>query len=879
MPMNVLTLLQTISIFGAYLFVSVGLPAFTFGRKLKEHRMLERFLLYYTIGNFYIINLVYILELVKISYPATLTLGTFVPAILGRWRLNRTPVRRIVEDRMEDLKKLTRGSMGRRTALLRIRKAAGRKLRALGRYLWRTFRDHPVDCLLGLGLLGLLCCLQGTNLLEIYGYKAFDIPVHNYWINAMCENRIFVAGVYPHGLHCVIYYLHSLFGFPVFEILRVFGFIESVMVHMTLLVFLKLCCKSRYAPYVGVFLYAGSSYFLPGTYWRFHAVLPQEFGMLFILPPIYFGFAYFAARERELAEEKKPGEKRSLWQKLRPARGKKAKDPPEAAAGDLPSGLTEAAAVPGDLASGMREAAVTGGLPPEGREADLAFERAETPARETALADPPPEEEPEKSAPVEPVPKEADVPRRRKRLRKKGLRRFGKPRLRASHLHLAGFAMSFSMCFTVHFYGAFIVSMFCLAMAVGYAYLFFRKQYFWNVIATVMLSVFIALLPMVLAFAGGTPLQDSLNWGMSVIKASQGQGEEDSELPDAFTAGEGEVQVTEHLTPREQLERLRWFPDETARELLHMVIDPPRSEFARWIAKGFLALIGLGAALFLLRRRQYGAMLISAGLYLVFLGLLQSAAFYGLPALMVSNRASIYFAYSLPLLLCFGIDGILTLLFLPFRRRRLMHLLSLACVVLVVWHTFYSGRIRSPWMGEPLERNAAIACMENIVATEKDFTWTIVSANDELQMGIEYGYHYETITFLQDMEGVEDWSEIQVRIPTPVVYIFIEKIPVSYFEDYPELGQAVSEKGANQPLPGGGGISMYKGERRWILMSRMYYWAQEFQRLYPNEMEVYLETEDFVCYRIEQNIFRLYDFGIDYGYNTRDYTLDEGGGA
>ena len=51
-------------------------------------------------------------------------------------------------------------------------------------------------------------------------------------------------------------------------------------------------------------------------------------------------------------------------------------------------------------------------------------------------------------------------------------------------------------------------------------------------------------------------------------------------------------------------------------------------------------------------------------------------------------------------------------------------------------------------------------------------------------------------------------------------------------------------------------------------MSRMYYWAQEFQRLYPNEMEVYLETDQFVCYRIEQNPYRLYNFAIDYGYNT-----------
>ena len=50
-------------------------------------------------------------------------------------------------------------------------------------------------------------------------------------------------------------------------------------------------------------------------------------------------------------------------------------------------------------------------------------------------------------------------------------------------------------------------------------------------------------------------------------------------------------------------------------------------------------------------------------------------------------------------------------------------------------------------------------------------------------------------------------------------------------------------------------------------MSHMYYWAQEFKRLYPNEMEVYYETDDFVCYRIQQNEYSLYNFAVDYGYH------------
>jgi hypothetical protein len=48
----------------------------------------------------------------------------------------------------------------------------------------------------------------------------------------------------------------------------------------------------------------------------------------------------------------------------------------------------------------------------------------------------------------------------------------------------------------------------------------------------------------------------------------------------------------------------------------------------------------------------------------------------------------------------------------------------------------------------------------------------------------------------------------------------------------------------------------------------MYYWAQAFDKLYPNEFRVYYEDDEFVCYYIEQNVYDLYNLAIDYGYNN-----------
>ena len=122
-----------------------------------------------------------------------------------------------------------------------------------------------------------------------------------------------------------------------------------------------------------------------------------------------------------------------------------------------------------------------------------------------------------------------------------------------------------------------------------------------------------------------------------------------------------------------------------------------------------------------------------------------------------------------------------------------------------------------------------------------------------------------TATAVADMEY---WNKTkEVTIPTDRVYFYIEKKPLNYANGYAGEIPEVSEEEAAKALPNNSGINAYNGPDRSVTMSRMYYWAQAFQKLYPNEMKVYYENERFVCYYIEQNTYRLYNFAIDYGYN------------
>lgn len=142
----------------------------------------------------------------------------------------------------------------------------------------------------------------------------------------------------------------------------------------------------------------------------------------------------------------------------------------------------------------------------------------------------------------------------------------------------------------------------------------------------------------------------------------------------------------------------------------------------------------------------------SAGFCMGILTLLLCASGLGLPMLMDPTRCSIYYVYLLILTLTVLMDGILYLIFM----RRLFTIprsvLSFILTVSIVGSMIHQGMIKMPGFGSDYVSNGALTCLSNIIKENEDKTWTIVSANDETQMGLDHGWHYETITFLRNME-------------------------------------------------------------------------------------------------------------------------------
>lgn len=771
MAMKTLTILQFSEIFLVYILMTTLVPSLVLRAYIKGRTLSEKFLISFLVGNFGIMNLVFLLQLLHISNRYTLIAGTIFPVILLTIKINHIQIRPFFRKLVTDTKRLAEGKLGGKNLVFHIGAWIGKKVKYGAKVLGKAILIRNIEWIFLAGVLFALAWMYGKPLLVGYGYSASDTPVHLYWINGMDQNQIFIDGVYPFGYHNVIYYLHEVFQIDTYVFMRVFGFVQTIMLHMVLLVFLKLCCKSKYLCYGVVGFFVLTDILQTSTYLRFCSVLPQEYGMIFILPAAFYGFEFFRYKREEISRGRKTGDSRfCLWM----------------------------------------------------------------------------------------------------------------------------FAISFSMTLAVHFYDTMIAGLFCVGIAAGYFIWFLTKKYFWKVVGTCFVSVMLAVLPMGIAFATGTPLQGSLGWGMSVINGDSANGGSGgtAEAPDGqilddtveYYDADGNLiettQVERNDKPdtRPLKEKLISAWGHICEAIQNSLFSNPQSWF-KFVVLGAIGLLYVLGAIFYIRKkgRLYGAMLLSVAVFMTLMSILQSAQSLGLPELMDGSRCRIYYAYMMAVLFAFAIDGVLYLGLHWRYVAPLRHLASLALTIGVVFY-FWGGQNLKPEVDDTrLVTNEAITCLTNILEKEKDFNWTIVSANDEMQMAINHGYHYEVISLLREMEHRNDENESvinqdpyedpAIKIPTPSVYVFVEKVPLDYTIGYENSGQTISEEGAKCSLPNVGGIDMYKGINRWILMSRMYFWANSFMEMHPNETSIYFENDKFVCYKIEQNAYRLFDFAIDYGYN------------
>ena len=138
MLMSTLVILRFTGIFAAYTGITVLLPEIMFRRILKGRRLSEQFLMSYTFGNFYIINIVFALQLLHISNFFTLTAVTVLMSILIGLKVNRIPLRRKLAEGKKIFCRLSDGSLGIRSAVSKF----GEWMKSGSPFLFHEYLDE-----------------------------------------------------------------------------------------------------------------------------------------------------------------------------------------------------------------------------------------------------------------------------------------------------------------------------------------------------------------------------------------------------------------------------------------------------------------------------------------------------------------------------------------------------------------------------------------------------------------------------------------------------------------------------------------------------------------------------------------------------------------
>ena len=1040
-----LTIAQIVVMFICYLTVFVGLPAVTFGVRLKRYPLSFRMMSYLVIGNFIVINLVLYLEILHICNRVTLIFFTLFLYFALWLYTHNIDFREWVTDMFLLFEKRSQGIIGHRTLLRDLAKWLWKWVKTEAKWFFDIVIKHIVEWIVFAAVMVLVWYLFGTNFITNFGYNASDIPVHNYWINGLSFNKPFIDGVYPMGYHAAIFYIHKVFRMDTYVLLRLWGLINIYGVVTMLMAFLGCLCKKHpFLPFIGAVVYIAPKVINVSIWQRFHSALPQEYAMIFLLPPLTYLFTFFEERKAEIdsvKEEKQELEKEGIqftsWDEIEgedtpQENTDDQKDPTagEDAFTELGDGYTTAARalkrsglsreermkeklrgksprkdelkmraklthhkVTRDEEK-MRQALMKKkGLKVEEKNlSDVAaeFVSYETESKDsmeapitvekiTKMPDKPEApitveqitktpDEPETlitveqitTAPAEQVEQNEDIEailddllthvivethvdpevRRKKKIREraKSLKRsklliYLKERIdniTYAEICLLLFALSLSLSVAIHFYPAIVVIVMCFGMVVGYIGRIFRKQYFFSILRAGILAMVLAVLPMGIALMLGTPLQGSMGWAMGVIRGtgSRGQGivansKDDDVIDDleyrasmeamGFTLNEEGLAVDENGEPlgengnggsqrpvvikqptkwerlMEKVDRIKvttqYLPNTIGFYLEEFLLA--KDEDHQYMVSGFpqavyilFGIVLVCGLLSLWKFREYGMQLISFIFGVGFMTLVFIAGSYSLPKLMDPARCELFYYYLLSALFVMGVDGILTVVAGWVPLNAFQWLMSAVAAGAFGYEVYVTDLVREPIYMESMEYNGAIECTTNILAENDDFTFTILSANDELRMIEERGYHYEIIRLLKHMVlyDTQDYTEgsisnidqalpSDVFIPTKRIYIYIEKVPKDYFTPYKGSGQRISEEGAKRPCPAYEATAVYMGEDRWICMSKIYYWAQAYRKLHPDDMYLYYEDDDFMCYCIEQNDYSLYNLAIDYGYN------------
>lgn len=432
---------------------------------------------------------------------------------------------------------------------------------------------------------------------------------------------------------------------------------------------------------------------------------------------------------------------------------------------------------------------------------------------------------------------------------------------------LIWFGMCISLTLAVHFYITIIAFFFCVAIGLVYFIRIVKEKMLVPILICGIMSLVIAIAPLGIGLILGYELEKSFSYGASVLTGDATLYMDESEYT------EEELEEIESAPLHGfRVENTHSIKDivQTGSELLEYYVIK-KIEYI-WIFIIPLLVILLNWCIRLITRKmtEYVWMQFSVLIYTLILFEQTIGSMFDWLVFIEPKRMAIFLFYIMPVLIAMFFD----ILYIPTAKGpRSRFVWDTAIVIATIGFAVcvYANDLEKPLpCVYYFQTKGAMLAACDIIKNYEGETWTIVSTVNENSIIENHGYHYEIANFLYDMENYKEGMSIY--IPTEYVFFYVEKMPIekygwyfevtdSFFKDRPKVSvEAALEELEEFNIEN----SAFNNEKRIQLMSRMYYWAQEYAMHFPNEMTVFYEDDEIMIYRLKQNPYALNNLAIDY---------------
>ncbi len=832
----------------AYMFILFVWPSVVFRKHLKTRSRTYRFAFCAVIMVVLVNTAVIGLGLLHILNNWTVRLlfwGILLVSILKSVKIS--------EQNRKRFRNFFNGTYGYKSMLYDVRGFLHKKIKQI----WNAFLDfmkgHWFEYILlaVLVLFGVIYFSTGVFHDQSYGFG--DMYPHHSWIYDLSRGIIFSDGVYPEGMHCFVYCENILFGIEMYNCLLFTAGIHSSVILVSMFIFFRELFIWKYSPYLLLTLFLIVDLkcgYAVTCQSRWQWTMPQEFGF----PALFLCAAYLIRFLREKSIE-------------------------------------VLVAKENKNATGTETTAEkTAELP------DLSTEKINNTENE----------------------KSDNTLGRSAKLRGFIGRTLGKLKkplfLREDNLFI--FTMSLAATLICHFYTTILAFAVCICIVLFMLKSVFSRRFIPLCVAC-FCGIMIAFMPMLGAFAEGIPPQGSLVWAMKIMGIPIWDDEGnlntgDSELLEDADDG----QIPENNPEDEARDNL---PEEdnrsTGEKIRDFVLGFPELAAEKWnilYESGFVTLNGEErTALFLVAALISMLLWMFISLYrLIYYRIINKQEnterhrYVGYPALaaMAILFPAMYCAQAigLPYLIewyrvcVFAQMASLGTLIVPFdfiasklvREKDNVYVRATVVTLVIGFYTIVrvAGIFRGYLMFELTRYNCAVNVTRSIM---KDMAgndnFTIISTTDEYYQQIEHGFHEEIINFVNESQ------EEGYTLPSQYLFIYVEKnvmaraqyhlftgpdwLADKKYRDFygndatqcPDILRSTIREDLSTVYFGKFPLSSNVYNTHWqrtILMSKLYVWCQKFNAMYPNELRVYYEDENFVCYYLIQNPRNLYDLSV-----------------